>query len=277
MKFVELPGGEKVPALGLGTWKMGVGEPDEAGQLQALRSGFDLGLTLLDTAEMYGDGRSEALVGQAMAGRRDEVFLVSKVLPGNAARAGVLAACERSLKHLATDRIDLYLLHWRGNVPLGETVEAFEQLKRDGKIRHWGVSNFDPSDMEDLRGVTGDKACAANQVMYNLAERGIEWDLLPDCRTRRIAVMAYCPLGEGQLVGHAGLAEIAGELGVSGPTLALAWLLHRPGVIAIPKSRSAARVHENAAALDLRLGPDILAALDRLFPPPTGPSPLAMT
>jgi aldehyde reductase len=276
MKTVELPGGDKVPALGLGTWKMGIGEQDEAGQIAALRTGLDLGLTLIDTAEMYGGGRSEALVGQAIAGRRDEVFLVSKVLPSNASRAGVLAACERSLKHLATDRIDLYLLHWRGNTPLSETVDAFETLKRDGKIRHWGVSNFDASDMAELVGVPHGGNCVANQVLYNLADRGIEWDLLPHCQERKIAVMAYCPLGEGNLVSHPALSEIGRRHGVSAATVALAWLLAKPGVIAIPKSRSADRVRENAAALDLALDAEDMAALDRIFPPPSGPSPLAM-
>ncbi|MBB4062908.1 aldo/keto reductase [Gellertiella hungarica] len=277
MKRVVLPTGEEVPALGLGTWKMGVGEPDEAGQIEALRTGLDLGLTLIDTAEMYGNGRSEALVGKAIAGRRDEVFLVSKVLPENASRNGTIEACERSLGHLSTDRIDLYLLHWRGSHPLAETVAAFERLKRDGKIRHWGVSNLDPSDMAELAGVADGGHCAANQVMYNLADRGIEWDLLPECVERKIAVMAYCPLGEGQLIGHPALAAIGARHGVPGATVALAWLLSKPGVIAIPKSRSAARVRENARALDLALTPEDLAELDRHFPPPTGPVPLAMT
>lgn len=276
MRWVELLTGEQVPALGLGTWKMGVGEPDEAGQVEALRTGLDLGLTLIDTAEMYGDGRSEALVGQAIAGRRDEVFLVSKVLPSNAARKNVIAACERSLGQLRTDRIDLYLLHWRGQTPLAETVEAFEALKRDGKIRHWGASNFDPSDMAELAAVPQGGNCVANQVLYNLGDRGIEWDLLPQSQQQKIAIMAYCPLGEGNLINHAGLAEIGRRHGVSAATVALAWLLQKPGVIAIPKSRSAARVRENAAALDLVLGADDLAALDQIFPPPRGPSSLAM-
>lgn len=277
MKTIRLKGGETVPALGLGTWKMGVGEPDEAGQIAALRTGMDLGLTLIDTAEMYGEGRSEALVGQAIHGRRDEVFLVSKVLPQNASLQGTIAACERSLRHLATDRIDLYLLHWRGNHPLAETVEAFERLKREGKIRHWGVSNLDAGEIAELSALPEGGNCVANQVMYNLAERGIEWDLLPDAGRREMAVMAYCPLGEGQLIGHAGLEAIGARHGVSGATVALAWLLSRPGVIAIPKSRSAARVRENAAALDLVLSAEDLAELDRHFPPPRGPQPLAMT
>ncbi len=277
MKTVTLRGGEAVPALGLGTWKMGIGAPDEAGQIEALRTGLDLGLTLIDTAEMYGDGRSEALVGKALQGRRDEAFIVSKVLPQNASRTGTIAACERSLKHLGTDRIDLYLLHWRGNYPLGETVEAFEQLKSAGKIREWGVSNLDPSDMGELLALPRGENCMANQVMYNLAERGIEWDLLPDSQKRGIAIMAYCPLGEGQLIDHPGLSAIGRRHGVSAATVALAWLLSKPGVISIPKSRSAARVRENAAALDLALAPDDLAELEALFPPPKGPVPLAMT
>lgn len=277
MKQITLKTGETVPALGLGTWKMGIGEPDEAGQIEALRTGIDLGLTLIDTAEMYGEGRSEALVGKAIAGRRDEVFVVSKVLPSNASLKGTIAACERSLRHLSTDRIDLYLLHWRGSVPLAETVQAFETLKRDGKIRHWGVSNLDPSDMAELARVPGGTGCVADQVEYSLSERGIEWDLLPQNRKAGIATMAYCPLGEGNLVDHAGLAEVGRRHGVSAATVALAYLLQQPDVIAIPKSRSAARVRENAAALDLKLDRDDLAAIDRYFPPPTGPSPLAMT
>ena len=277
MKQVKLPSGEQVPALGLGTWKMGVGEPDEAGQIEALKTGLDLGLTLIDTAEMYGNGRSESLVGKAIAGRRDEVFLVSKVLPQNAGRRDAIAACERSLRHLGTDRIDLYLLHWRGNVPLAETVAAFEALKTDGKIRHWGVSNFDLSDLSDLSKIADGTACQANQVMYSLSERGIEWDLLPESRRSGMAIMAYCPLGEGELVSHPGLAAIGRRHGVSAATVALAWLLHQPGVISIPKSRSAARVRENAAALDLILTAEDMAEIDRLFPPPAGPRPLAMT
>lgn len=277
MKQVKLPSGEQVPALGLGTWKMGVGEPDEAGQIEALKAGLDLGLTLIDTAEMYGNGRSESLVGKAIAGRRDEVFLVSKVLPQNAGRRDAIAACERSLRHLGTDRIDLYLLHWRGNVPLAETVAAFEALKTDGKIRHWGVSNFDLSDLSDLSKIADGTACQANQVMYSLSERGIEWDLLPESRRSGMAIMAYCPLGEGELVSHPGLAAIGRRHGVSAATVALAWLLHQPGVISIPKSRSAARVRENAAALDLILTAEDMAEIDRLFPPPAGPRPLAMT
>lgn len=277
MKHITLKTGETVPALGLGTWKMGVGDPDEAGQIEALRTGIDLGLTLIDTAEMYGEGRSEALVGKAIAGQRERIFLVSKVLPSNASRKGTIAACERSLRHLATDRIDLYLLHWRGGVPLAETVEAFETLKRDGKIRHWGVSNLDPSDMAELARVPGGQNCVADQVEYSLAERGIEWDLLPQNRKAGIATMAYCPLGEGELVNQPGLAEIGRRHGVSAATVALAYLLQQPDVIAIPKSRSAARVRENAAALDLKLDPDDLAAIDTHFPPPKGPTPLAMT
>lgn len=277
MRHVVLKGGERVSALGLGTWKMGIGEPDEAGQIEALQTGIDLGMTLIDTAEMYGNGRSEALVGKAIRGRRDGVFLVSKVLPENASREGTVEACERSLRHLGTDRIDLYLLHWRGRHPLAGTVEAFERLRADGKIRHWGVSNLDPADMAELSGLPQAQNCVANQVMYNLAERGIEWDLLPEAEKRQIAIMAYCPLGEGQLIDHPELAAIGRRYGGSAATVALAWLLTRPGVIAIPKSRSANRVRENAAAADLVLAPEDLAALDRLFPPPRGPQPLAMT
>lgn len=277
MRWVKLLTGEDVPALGLGTWKMGVGDRDEADQLEALRTGLDLGLKLIDTAEMYGDGKSEMLVGKAIAGRRDEVFLVSKVLPSNAGHDDAIAACERSLRHLGTDHIDLYLLHWRGNTPLAETVEAFETLKRSGKIRHWGVSNLDLSDMQELAAVPHGGSCVANQVLYNLADRGIEWDLLPRMQQQDIAVMAYCPLGEGNLISHPGLAELGRRHGVSGATIALAWLLQKPGVIAIPKSRKASRVRENAAALTLALSAEDLAELDQMFPPPRGPAPLAMT
>lgn len=275
MKTVSLPDGERVPALGLGTWKMEAGQPDEAEAIRALRTGLDLGLTLIDTAEMYGDGRAEQLVGKAIAGRRDSCFLVSKVLPQNASASGTIAACERSLRHLGTDRIDLYLLHWRGRHPLAETLSAFQQLQSEGKIRHWGVSNFDVEDIDELVDLAGGEAVAANQVMYSLECRGIEYDLLPQARRLGMPVMAYCPLGSGHLVYHPALAAIAVRHRATPAQIALAFLLDRPGVIAIPKSARPARVQENAAALEIVLTDDDRAELDRLFPPPDRKMPLA--
>ncbi len=275
MKHVTLPGGETVPALGLGTWKIGVGDRDEAHQLKALEAGLAAGLTLIDTAEMYGEGRSEQLVAKAIAGRRDKVFVVSKVLPSNASRSGTVKACEASLKRLGTEVIDLYLLHWRGSYPLRDTVAAFEQLKREGKIRYWGVSNFDTSDMQELEGLSKD--CAANQVQYNAQDRGIEFDLLPWCGARGIPIMAYCPLGEGDLVDHPVLRKIGARHGVSAATVALAFLLSKPGVIAIPKSSHETRVMENAKAAEIQLTAEDLKEIDAAFPPPKRKVGLAMT
>ena len=277
MKFVELASGEKVPALGLGTWKMGVGEPDEAGQLRAIQAGIEHGMTLIDTAEMYGSGRSELLVGKAIAGQRDKVFLVSKVLPQNASRPGTIKACEASLKRLGVDVIDLFLLHWRGSYSLADTFAAFETLQKAGKIRYFGVSNFDARDLDEARALVGKNDLAANQVQYSLSARGIEWDLYPKCRKDNIAIMAYCPLGEGHLVNNLALQPIARKHGVSNAAVILAFTLRLPGVISIPKSAHAERVVENAAAADLVLDPDDLQKLDQIFPPPKGKAPLAMT
>jgi diketogulonate reductase-like aldo/keto reductase len=277
MKYVELASGEKVPALGLGTWKMGVGDPDEAAQLRALMVGIGQGMTLIDTAEMYGDGRSEQLVAKAIEGQRDRVFVVSKVLPGNASRKGTLKACEASLKNLNTDFLDLYLLHWRGSFPLAETFAAFEELKSAGKIRHYGVSNFDVDDMDELKKLVPGNACAANQVQYSLSDRGIEFDLHPRCRKDRVAVMAYCPLGQGRLINNPGIAPIAKKHNVTNSAIALAFILRLPGVIAIPKSSHEKRVLENAAAANLVLDDEDLAKLDGIFPPPRKKRPLAMT
>ena len=277
MRFVELLGGEKVPALGLGTWKMGVGEPDEAAQLRALQTGIAQGMTLIDTAEMYGDGRSEELVAKAIAGRRDKVFLVSKVLPHNASRRGTIKACEESLKRLSTDVLDLYLLHWRGPHALAETFAAFEELQATGKIRHYGVSNFDVDDLDELAKAVPKARCAANQVQYNLSDRGVEWDLIPRCRRDKAAVMAYCPLGQGSLVNHAALAPIAAKHNVTNAAIALAFTLRLPGMITIPKSSHEKRVMENAAAADLVLDEDDLAKLDKVFPPPRRKVSLAMS
>lgn len=277
MKYVELASGEKVPALGLGTWKMGVGDADEAAQLRAIMVGIGQGMTLIDTAEMYGDGRSEQLVGKAIEGQRDRVFVVSKVLPGNASRKGTVKACEASLKNLNTDFIDLYLLHWRGSFPLAETFAAFEDLKDAGKIRHYGVSNFDVDDMDELKELVPKASCTANQVQYNLSDRGIEFDLYPRCQKDRIAIMAYCPLGQGRLIKNAGLAPIAKKHSVTNSAIALAFTLRLPGMISIPKSSHEKRVLENAAAADLVLDDEDLTRLDEIFPPPRKKRPLAIT
>lgn len=277
MKYIELAGGEKVPALGLGTWKMGVGDAAEAAQLRALQTGIAQGMTLIDTAEMYGDGRSEQLVAKAIAGKRGKIFLVSKVLPQNASRQGTVKACEASLKRLNTDVLDLYLLHWRGSHRLADTFAAFEALKAAGKIRHYGVSNFDVDDLEDLRAEVPNTSCAANQVMYNLSDRGIEWDLYPKCRKDKMAVMAYCPLGQGSLIKNPGLAPLAKKHNVTNAAIALAFTLRLPGMISIPKSSHEERILENAAAADLVLDTEDLKNLDQIFPPPRGKVSLAIT
>ncbi|WP_102128427.1 aldo/keto reductase [Deinococcus planocerae] len=271
---LPLPSGERVPVLGQGTWRMAEDPRRRADEIAALRAGLDLGLRLIDTAEMYADGAAEELVAEATQGRRDEVFLVSKVLPGNASRQGVLRACERSLRRLRTDRLDLYLLHWRGQTPLAETLGAFEELRRAGLIRHWGVSNFDTADMGELAALSGGGAVATNQVLYNLTRRGIEYDLLPWCWERGVPVMAYSPVEQGRLLGHRVLAGIAREHGATPAQVALAWVLRQPGVMTIPKAGTAAHVRENRAALDLRLTDADLAALDRAFAGPTRPVPL---
>jgi diketogulonate reductase-like aldo/keto reductase len=273
----KLPCGESVPALGQGTWNMGEDGRRRKEEIAALRLGLDLGMNLIDTAEMYGDGGAEKLVAAAIADRRDEVFLVSKVLPEHATRRGTIAACERSLKRLDTDRIDLYLLHWRiEEVDFAEVVDAFTTLVRVGKIRHWGVSNFDLADMEELVELPGGEAAATDQVMYNLNRRGIEYDLQPWCRSRHIPIMAYSPLDQGKLARSRELGRITQRLGASPSRLALAWLVRQDNVIAIPKSASPDHVRENFAALDVRLNKQDLAELDRAFPPPKRKMPLAM-
>jgi len=263
-----------MPVLGLGTWRMGERARDRAKEVAALRLGLDWGMALIDTAEMYGDGGAEEVVGEAIEGRREQVFLVSKVYPHNASRKGVIAACERSLKRLATDRLDLYLLHWRGRVPLRETVAGFEALRGSGKIRAWGVSNFDLKDMEELLALPSGDQCAANQVQYHLRCRGIEWDLLPLCRRRRIAIMAYSPLDEGRLMKHRQLLAIAQRERVAPATIALAWLLTQQGVAVIPKAADAAHVQDNKNATDFALSEHLKQELDAAFPPPRGPVPL---
>ncbi len=275
MKTVRLPDGTDVPALGQGTWMMAEDPRRRGDEIAALRSGIDLGMTLIDTAEMYADGESERLVGEAVAGCRDDVFLVSKAYPQNASRSELPRACETSLERLGTDRLDLYLLHWRGRVPLGETVEAMERLVEAGKILRWGVSNLDTGDMEELV-AAGGKACATDQILYNLTRRGTEHDLLPWLAARRMPVMAYSPVEQGRLVTDEGLGELAGELGVTPAQVALAWLLARDGVIAIPKAGTVEHARENRTAAELALSPEILARLDAMFPLPSDPVPLAM-
>jgi diketogulonate reductase-like aldo/keto reductase len=272
----KLPSGEAVPVLGQGTWHMGEDPKRKRQEVAALQLGLDLGMTLIDTAEMYGDGGAEKVVGEAIAGRRDEVFLVSKVLPSNATRRGTITACENSLRRLKTDRIDLYLLHWRGSVPLQETLEAFFALLRDEKIRYWGVSNFDISDMRELFELPGGDDVATNQVLYNLTRRGIEYGLLPWCREQRIPIMAYSPIEQGRLLGHRELQRVAARHGATPAQIALAWVLRQDGIIAIPKAVAPAHVRENRAAVDIRLTAEDLAELDRAFPPPKGPQPLDM-
>jgi diketogulonate reductase-like aldo/keto reductase len=265
---VVLPGGERVPALGQGTWHMGEDRRRAAAEVAALRLGIELGLTLIDTAEMYGAGGAESVVREAAQGCRDALFIVSKVLPSNASRVGTVAACERSLRRLGTDRIDLYLLHWRGSVPLAETLEGFLRLARDGKIRHHGVSNFDRRGLEEWRALTGGAAVAADQVLYNLATRGIEWDLVPWCREHGVAIMAYTPLGHGRMLADTSLVEIARRHGATPAQVALAWLLHRAGTIVIPKAARLDHVRENRGAAHIVLSADDLATIDRAFPPP---------
>ena len=274
MKTVTLPCGESVPALGQGTWFLGDYPATRDTEVAALRAGIDHGMRLIDTAEMYGSGRAERLVGEAIAGRREEVFLVSKVLPSNADTPSAIAACEASLERLGTDHLDLYLLHWQGGVPFEATLEAFRRLQADGRIRHFGVSNLDLAASRRFVDCEGGAAIQANQLLYNLAQRGIEWDLLDWLRERGIATMAYSPFDHGGLLRHAGLAAFARERDLTPAQAALAWLLDRDGVIPIPKSGDPDRVAENAAALEVTLGADDRAELDRLFAPPAGPEPL---
>jgi len=264
-----LPSGETVQVLGQGTWKMGEDSRRRADEVNALKLGLDLGLTLIDTAEMYASGGAEEVVAEAIAGRSAEVFVVSKVLPSNASHACVQRACENSLKRLRTDRIDLYLLHWPGSVPLAETVEAFEALKKAGKIRHWGVSNFDTEDMEDLAGLPDGGNVQTNQVLYNLVRRGPEFDLAPWSRKRGIPLMAYSPVEQGALARNTGLDAVAARHNATAAQIALAWVMHQDGIIAIPKASSQEHVRQNFAALDIKLTAGDLADLDRAFPPPT--------
>jgi diketogulonate reductase-like aldo/keto reductase len=276
MPTVTLPSGEQVPALGLGTWHMGEDRRLVAAETAAVRLGIELGMNLIDTAEMYGNGHAEEIVAEASAGLRDGLFIVSKVLPYNASQKGVVEACERSLKRLKTDRIDLYLLHWRGSVPLPETLAGFERLQRDGKIRHHGVSNFNPDDMKEWVGLSGGEAVASNQILYNLSRRGPEFELIPWCRERRISIMAYSPLEQGRMLRNRGLQQVAARHGATAAQVALAWLLRQEGMIVIPKATRPEHARENRAALDLRLSDADLPELDRVFPQPKGRTPLGM-
>jgi diketogulonate reductase-like aldo/keto reductase len=273
---VALPSGETVSALGQGTWQMAETASRRKQEIEALRLGVELGMTLVDTAEMYGEGAAEELIAEALAGERARLFLVSKVYPHNASRQGVVAACERSLRLLKTDRLDLYLLHWRGSVPLEETVAGFEELRRSGKIRHWGVSNFDTDDMEELLQVRGGENCAANQVLYNVTRRGPEFDLIPSLTKHRMPLMAYSPIEQGRLPRGGVLQRIGQKYGASPFQIALAWLLQKPDVIAIPKASSPDHVRDNHRALEIRLGPEDLEAIDAEFPPPRRKRPLEM-
>jgi diketogulonate reductase-like aldo/keto reductase len=276
MRTTKLAGGESVPVLGQGTWRFGENRQRRAGEIAALRTGLDLGMSLIDTAEMYADGAAESVVGEAIAGRRSEVFLVSKVLPQNASAQGVVAACEASLQRLGTEVIDLYLLHWRGDVPLAETLRAFIGLVAAGKIRHWGVSNFDSSDMDELLQLTDGSGAATNQVLYNPMRRGIEFDLLPQCRRKRIPVMAYSPIEQGRVLGSPVLKQIAARHDATAAPVTLAWVMRGEGTIAIPKSGSVEHVQENHASLRIQLTQQDLTELDRAFPPPTRKAPLEM-
>lgn len=274
MQKVILPSGEEVVALGQGTWHTAEKRSKRAEEIAALQAGIDLGMTLIDTAEMYSDGASEELVGEAIQGRRDKLFIVSKVYPWNASRTGTVSACERSLKRMGIDTIDLYLLHWRGNYPLTETIEAFEALQKAGKIRHWGVSNLDQSDMKELMRAPGGEQCATNQVLYNLTRRGIEYDLLPWCQQRKMPVMAYSPIEQGYLTADPVVQAIAERHYATASQIALAWVLRQQGVIAIPKAGTVAHVKENFGAVNIKLTEEDLAELDEAFPPPDGPQPL---
>jgi diketogulonate reductase-like aldo/keto reductase len=275
MKTVLLPDGEKVPALGQGTWMMGERHDRRAAEIAALRMGVDLGMTLIDTAEMYGDGAAETLIGEALGSVRETLFLVSKAYPQNASRKRLPLACEASLKRLGTDRIDLYLLHWRGSVPLGETIEAMEALKSAGKIRDWGVSNLDTDDMEELVAAGGD-ACVTDQILYNLTRRGPEHDLVPWLQDHAMPVMAYSPVEQGRLLAQPALVDVAERINATPAQVALAWTMQHSGVIAIPKAGSVEHVRENRAAADLVLPETILAELDAAFPRPRDRRPLEM-
>lgn len=274
---ITFPDGTQVPAYGQGTWHMGETRTRFADEAAALKLGIDLGITLIDTAEMYGNGVAEEIVAEAAKGRRGNLFIVSKVLPYNGSQRGTIDACERSLRRLKTDRIDLYLLHWRGSHPFAETLTAFDRLKRDGKIRYHGVSNFDRRDMEEWVKHGGGEAVASNQILYNLTRRGPEWEVIPWCRQHNISIMAYSPIEQGRMLGEKALAEVASRHNGATPAqVALAWLLRRDGMMVIPKASKKEHVRENFGALDLQLTDQDLADLDNAFPPPKGRTALGM-
>jgi diketogulonate reductase-like aldo/keto reductase len=268
MKTIALPSGQTIPALGMGTWQMGESSDQRQREISALRHGIELGMALIDTAEMYGEGGAEEVVGEAISPNRSSVFLVSKFYPYNATRRGTIAACERSLKRLKTDYLDLYLLHWRGSVPLAETLDALHTLKQTGKIRAYGVSNFDLDDMETAIALKHGKEIATNQVLYNLMRRGVEWDLLPWSRQQNIPIMAYSPVEQGRLLNHLTLQNLAQQHGVTSAQIAIAWLLHQPQVIVIPKSSTIAHIEQNHATLNLALSAEDFTTLDDAFEPP---------
>ncbi|MDI9222537.1 aldo/keto reductase [Pantoea sp. EA-12] len=273
MKTIQFRDESPLPAIGQGTWYMGENAAQRNAEVGALQAGLELGLKLIDTAEMYAEGGAEEVVGEALRGRREQAWLVSKVYPWNAGEIDAIEACERSLRRLQTDYLDLYLLHWRGNVPLEETVRAMETLQQQGKIRHWGVSNFDTEDMQELWGEAGGEGCLTNQVLYHLASRGIEYDLLPTCQQRSVPIMAYCPLAQAgrlrqSLFDEPHLQQIAQQKGISVAQLLLAWVIRDQGIIAIPKASSIKHVKENAAALYVTLTAEELTIIDRAFPAP---------
>jgi len=277
MPTTRLPNRETIAQLGLGTWQMGESRGRRADEVKALKLGLDLGMSVIDTAELYASGGAEEVVGEAIAGRRDGVYLVSKVMPQNSSAKGTIAACERSLKRLKTDRLDLYLLHWRGSYALAETLEGFTALQKAGKIRHWGVSNFDVDDMEELASLSGGASAATNQVLYSLRRRGIEFDLVPWQRARKIPVMAYSPLDQGRILSSRDLVAVAARHKASPASVALAWVMRDPIVFTIPKAGSEAHVRDNHAALNIALTAEDLAQLDRAFPPPAKKKPLEST
>ncbi len=276
MRKFELPSGQLIPMLGMGTWRMGENFSNRQAEARALRHGMDLGLSLIDTAEMYGEGGAEEVVAEVIAPCRSEVFLVSKVYPHNASRKGVIAACDRTLTRLNTDYLDLYLLHWRGSFPLSETVSAFQELQKVGKIRDYGVSNFDTDDMEEVTSVPGGERIATNQILYNLSRRGVELDLLGWCRQRNLPVMAYSPIEQGRLLNNGVLNQVAKEKDATAAMVAIAWLLHQKDIVVIPKASRVEHVTQNYAALDLQLSVEDIARLEGAFPAPTKPIPLQM-
>ncbi|SQI36610.1 Uncharacterized oxidoreductase YtbE [Leminorella richardii] len=276
MRYITLPSGDEMPVLGQGTWFMGERSSDLQQEISTLQQGIERGLALIDTAEMYADGGAEKVVGAAIKGRRDDVFLVSKVLPGNASLEGTVAACEASLRRLGTDYIDLYLLHWRGHIPLAETAEAMENLVEQGKIGQWGVSNFDVEDLEELMTVVDNEQVATNQVLYNLSRRGIEYDLLPWCRSNSLPVMAYSPIEQARLLEHPALIEVAKRHGVSPAQVAIAWVLHDRNVITIPKAANVKHMLENIESLSIELHHEDYVTLNAAFPPPARKVPLEM-